>query len=67
MTNRELYFALRSRVLTESEMARVAEEDYYLIVENNEVFNAKEKRLEFGDALLQQFKMRAIAQGATKP
>jgi hypothetical protein len=56
----DLYWALRTRVLTDEEMGEVAKHDYCLLIRSGEVYTPSEKIKEFGDALLQQFKIRHI-------
>lgn len=53
-------WALRSRVLTEQEMARVADYGDSLNIEPWVSYNAAEKAKELNDALLQQFRLRAV-------
>ena len=57
---RALYWALRTRVLTTEEMAAVEAMDYYITVEPCVAYYEADKRREFGDALLNQFKMRTL-------
>ena len=66
-SRRALYFALRSRVLTDEEMARVIAFDYHLVIEHDVTYREQEKRDEFSAALLQQFKLRLSAHAAAKP
>ncbi len=61
---RRLGFALISRVITDQEMAQVEREGPDLYVERGETYNEAEKVAEFREALLQQFKMRDIANRA---
>lgn len=56
---RELIFALRSRVLTDEEMAEVASYDISLVITPNVSYMREEKDKYFNDLLLQQFKLRA--------
>ena len=55
---RKLYWALRSRVLSLDEMKEVERFDWQLCVAVGQSYNEGEKRREFNDALLVQFKMR---------
>ncbi len=66
----KLYWALRTRPLTDEEMGQVAEFDYHLTVRmiaisetsaSSESYKENEKRREFNDALLQQFRIRAAS------
>ena len=66
---RELYAALRSRVLTDEELSEVMDMDYLITVrmeycdENgsrSETFKKQEKQREFNDALYQQARIRAL-------
>jgi hypothetical protein len=60
-SRRDLYFALRSRVLTEEEMGRVAALGVHLVLDPFEVHTDLDKQKELNAALLQQFQLRAIA------
>ncbi len=57
----DLYFALRSRVLTDEEMQEVAHLGADLTIRIGEVYDQTEKYKELNEALLQQFKLK-IAQ-----
>lgn len=59
---RDLYFALRSRVLSDVEMARVAEMGTELVEDGDECYRQSDVDRAFNEALLQQFKLRRIAQ-----
>lgn len=61
----DLYWALRSRVLTDQEMQQVEEYDYRLTIGDNP-YNELEKRREFNDALLAQFKLHLAFERAQK-
>lgn len=66
--NSKLFFALRSRVLTDEEMADVADLDYRILVKMGQPFRKDEVMRMFSEALLQQFKIRAVAhRSATNP
>ncbi len=54
----DLWFALRSRVLTTEEMELVISYDYTLLVPENASFNPAELEKRFNEGLLQQFKLR---------
>lgn len=56
-----LRFALISRVLTDAEMAEVEDHDFSLMVDDGVPYMETEKRQQFNDALLQQFKLRMAA------
>jgi len=58
---RDLLWALRSRPLTDEEMGRVAAHDYSLLVIYGVSYNETEVRRQFGDMLVNQFRLRAIA------
>lgn len=58
----DLYWALRSRVLTSDEMKEVEQYGIYLIVTPMTPFDESEKNREFNDALLQQFRLRLAAE-----
>jgi hypothetical protein len=68
---RNLYWALRSRLLTDEEMAQVASWGSSLNIDSGVCYSADEKARELNDALLQQFRFRAIQQqverGAVSP
>ena len=53
-SRRDLYWALRSRVLTVKEMAQVKQYDYHIIVEPMTPYREEDVRRQFNDALLQQ-------------
>jgi hypothetical protein len=55
---RELWWALRSRPLTDDEMAEVKQIGIYLTVGDGESFKEEEKMRELNDALLQQYRLR---------
>jgi hypothetical protein len=57
----DLYWALRTRVLTPQEMKEVEQYDYYLVVNEIAGYSQEEKLKEFNDALLQQFKLQAAS------
>ena len=63
---RKLYWALRTRVLTDQEMAEVERLDLMLIIPYDMPFKESEKRAEFNAALLQQFRIRDIARRGCK-
>jgi hypothetical protein len=63
---RNLYWALRSRVLTDEEMAEVGRYGDGLNIEPLQGYMPEEKMRELNDALLQQFKLRAAAAGVQK-
>lgn len=56
----ELFYALRTRLLTPEESQEVMELDYYILVREGVCFNEESLRRIFNEALLQQFKMREI-------
>lgn len=56
----ELYWALRTRVLTEVELDEVRRYDYGLLVHYNDPFNPVQVNREYLDALEQQFRLRAL-------
>jgi hypothetical protein len=58
---KNLYWALRTRVLTDKEMEQVRQEGVDLLIHNGETFNDVEKEKELNDALVTQFRIRAIA------
>lgn len=62
----ELYWALRSRVLSPAEMEEVESYDYHMTVAPMQSYNRQEQIQEFNAALLQQFKMRVAAERASK-
>lgn len=57
-----LGFALRSRVLTDEEMAEVERLGCDVLIEEGVPFKRSELESMFGEALLNQFKMRHIVQ-----
>jgi hypothetical protein len=59
----DLLWALQSRVLTDEEMQRVAQWDYYLLVRQMQPYSEADLRRQFGEMLLLQFKLR-LAQSA---
>src|SRR3984885_5981848 len=61
-----LYWALRSRVLTDEEMAEVETYGRYLNIQPMTPYSAHEKELDLNAALLQQFRLREIAKAANK-
>lgn len=61
---RDLYWALRSRILTDEEMARVKSYGVNLIIESMVPFRTEDKQRELNEALLQQFNMRLAAENA---
>jgi hypothetical protein len=61
-----LYWALRSRVLTEEEMAEVERYGDRLNIQNGVSYTAEAKARELNNALLQQFRLREIARTAGK-
>jgi hypothetical protein len=63
---RELYWALRSRIITNDEMKQVEELGVNLVIATGEGFFRLEKERELNDALLQQFRMRIEAERAKK-
>lgn len=63
---RNLYWALRSRVLSEEEMAEVGRWGDRLNIEPMVSYSAPEKARELNDALLQQFRLRAAAMSTEK-
>jgi hypothetical protein len=62
MPRRRLWFALRSRVLTESEMETVFSYDYQLAMEPMNSKSEEQARIEFNAALGNQFNMRLAAE-----
>jgi hypothetical protein len=58
---RELWWALRSRPLTDDEMAEVKQMGIYLTVGDGQPFKEEEKMRELNDAMLQQYRLRDIA------
>jgi hypothetical protein len=58
---KDLYWALRTRPLTDAEMVEVEQEGIMLITPTGVPYNEAEKERELNDALLQQYKIRAIA------
>jgi hypothetical protein len=63
---RDLYWALRSRVLTEEEMTEVERYGKYVNIDPNTPYYAEEKERELNAALLQQFQLRATAEASKK-
>jgi hypothetical protein len=61
-----LYWALRSRVLTDEEMAEVERYGDCLNIQNGMSYSAEAKARELNNALLQQFRLREIARAAAK-
>ena len=61
---RELWWALRTRILSDAEMDTVKSYDYTLTVPNSESFSRAEAQRVFIDALLAQFKMRLAKEHA---
>lgn len=59
---RDLYWALRTRVLTADEMSRVQQMGLWLVTEENVSYYEADKQRELNDALLQQFKLRIAAE-----
>ena len=57
----DLYFALRTRVLTDEEWAQVVEHGDHLNISSLQPYFATEKMKELNDAYLQQFKLRLAA------
>lgn len=67
---KRLSFALMSRVLTDEEMAEVERAGYDIFMDYDTSYSEEDERFakrEFRAALLQQFKMRAIAAGKVTP
>jgi len=64
--HRKLYWALRSRIISDDEMRRVEEFGVYLVIEWSVPFLRPEKEQELNAALLQQFRMRLEAERAKK-
>lgn len=69
-----LYLALRTRVLTEEEMAEVLRMDYSITIRlasvglnysTSESYREEDKRREFNDAIYQQARLRAIVGSET--
>lgn len=58
---KDLYWALRSRILTDEEMDEVAQYGDSLCIEPMVSYYPAEKKQELNDALLQQFRMRQKA------
>jgi hypothetical protein len=56
-----LYYALRTRVLTKAEMKEVDSMGWWITVHEMQSYNELEKRREFDDAMLQQFRLRREA------
>lgn len=61
----ELYWALRTRVLTSGEMEEVRQHDYSLLTKQWQSYSQSEVQKTFNDALLQQFMIRLAAEKAT--
>lgn len=57
----DLYWALRTRVLTDHEMRRVQDLGYHICIGTHESYRAESKIAEFNAALLQQYQIRDIA------
>jgi hypothetical protein len=62
----ELWWALRSRPLTDAEMADVAQMGVSLTVGAGVSYREEEKMRELSDALLQQFRLKAVAAQVAK-
>lgn len=62
----KLYWALRTRVLTDKEMAEVEQYDYHLLTRTMEQYMPAEVKAEFNQALLIQYKIRDIAHRAQR-
>ena len=58
---RALGAALRTRVLTEEELNRAIDMGFWLYVEEMVSYRGSEKQSEFDSAILQQYRIRAIA------
>jgi hypothetical protein len=63
---RDLYWALRTRVLTLEEMKEVEIYDYTLLTFEGQSYYEKDIKTEFNETLLRQFKMRLAAERETK-
>lgn len=63
---RNLVFALRSRILTDAEMAEVASHGIYLFVGLGQSFYELDKIKEMNESLLQQFRLREARRNAEK-
>lgn len=63
---RKLAFALISRVLTPAELSEVEAYGAQLLVTNGEAYREEDIRIEFQDAMYQQFKMRGWAEEAKR-
>ena len=61
---RDLFWALRTRVLTDEEFVEAQSHGEYLNIEPMVSFRADEKARELNDAYVTQAKLRAIAAGA---
>lgn len=61
-----LYWALRSRVLNDEEMAEVERYGSSLNIQLMVSYSPHEKEMELNNALLQQFRLREIAKAANK-
>ena len=62
----DLYWALRTRVLTIEEMQQVRNWDYSLVEASGGPYDAQQLKREFLDALYQQFKMRLDSEAKAK-
>ena len=60
----DLYFALRTRVLTDEEWEEVVRYGDQLNIKNMVSYYPSEKTIELNDAYLQQFKLRRAARGS---
>lgn len=58
----DLYWALRTRVLTDDEMAQVRRSGTALLMHGGETYSVSELEREFNGALLLQFQMRLVAE-----
>ena len=63
---KKLYYALRTRVLTDEELKKVEQLDYHITVEMMVSYNEQDKKREFLDAMLQQFRLRLAVERANK-
>ena len=57
----EILWAMRTRVLTDKEMAYVRQRDYYILLRNGRSFRESEMRTAFNELLLLQYQIRDIA------
>jgi hypothetical protein len=62
----QLAWALRSRVLTDEEMGEVATQGSWLLIPDGVSFYQADVDRQFNEALLQQFRLRAIAKNPCK-